>query len=122
MAIWNSLAVRLPGCSALGFCITRCTARTNTRCIIQEMAPVSIGQPLPELNGLLTVLDVVFDGLEPRGGTSSKLFVLVIGLLGFQQAFAPMAGNEAMPVKEIGDLAALIAALGVSPNDPSDDS
>ncbi|MED5565068.1 MAG: magnesium chelatase domain-containing protein, partial [Pseudomonadota bacterium] len=77
------------------------------------------GNPLPRQS-------VVFGEISLSGAvrpvSQSDLRLKEAAKLGFQQAFAPMAGNAAMPVKEIGDLAALIAALGVSPNDPSDDS
>jgi DNA repair protein RadA/Sms len=77
------------------------------------------GKPLPRQS-------VVFGEISLSGAVrpvnQSDLRLKEAAKLGFQQAFAPMAGNAAMPVKEIGDLAALIAALGVSPNDPSDDS
>ena len=77
------------------------------------------GKPLPRQS-------VVFGEISLSGAvrpvSQSDLRLKEAAKLGFQQAFAPMAGNEAMPVKEIGDLAALIAALGVSPNDPPDDS
>ena len=77
------------------------------------------GKPLPRQS-------VVFGEISLSGAvrpvSQSDLRLKEAAKLGFQQAFAPMVGNAAMPVKEIGDLAALIAALGVSPNDPPDDS
>ena len=77
------------------------------------------GKPLPRQS-------VVFGEISLSGAvrpvSQSDLRLKEAAKLGFQQAFAPMVGNAAMPVKEIGDLASLIAALGVSPNDPSDDS
>ena len=77
------------------------------------------GKPLPRQS-------VVFGEISLSGAVrpvnQSDLRLKEAAKLGFQKAFAPTAGNAAMPVKEIGDLAALIAALGVSPNDPSDDS
>ena len=77
------------------------------------------GKPLPRQS-------VVFGEISLSGAvrpvSQSDLRLKEATKLGFQQAFAPVTDNAAMPVKEIGDLAALIAALGVSPNDPSDDS
>ncbi|MEC8291082.1 MAG: DNA repair protein RadA [Pseudomonadota bacterium] len=77
------------------------------------------GKPLPRQS-------VVFGEISLSGAvrpvSQSDLRLKEAAKLGFQLAFAPMVGNAAMPVKEIGDLAALIAALGVSPNDPPDDS
>ncbi|MEC9139199.1 MAG: DNA repair protein RadA, partial [Pseudomonadota bacterium] len=73
------------------------------------------GKPLPRQS-------VVFGEISLSGAvrpvSQSDLRLKEAAKLGFQQAFAPVAGNAAMPVKEIGDLAALIAALGVSPKDP----
>ncbi|MEC8246557.1 MAG: DNA repair protein RadA [Pseudomonadota bacterium] len=77
------------------------------------------GKPLPRQS-------VVFGEISLSGAvrpvSQSDLRLKEAAKLGFQLAFAPMVGNAAMPVKEIGDLAALIAALGVSPYDPPDDS
>ena len=77
------------------------------------------GKPLPRQS-------VVFGEISLSGAVrpvnQSDLRLKEAAKLGFQQAFAPTADNAAIPVKEIGDLAALVAALGVSPNDPSGDS
>ena len=77
------------------------------------------GKPLPRQS-------VVFGEISLSGAvrpvSQSDLRLKEAAKLGFQQAFAPVTDNAAMPVKEIGDLAALIAALGVSPNGPADDS
>ena len=77
------------------------------------------GKPLPRQS-------VVFGEISLSGAvrpvSQSDLRLKEATKLGFKKAFAPMSGNAAMLVKEIGDLAALIAALGVSPNDPSGDS
>ena len=77
------------------------------------------GKPLPRQS-------VVFGEISLSGAvrpvSQSDLRLKEAAKLGFQQAFAPVTDNAAMPVKEIGDLAALISALGVSSNDPTDDS
>ena len=77
------------------------------------------GKPLPRQS-------VVFGEISLSGAvrpvSQSDLRLKEAAKLGFQQAFAPVTDNAAMPVKEIGDLAALITALGVSSNDPTDDS
>ena len=77
------------------------------------------GKPLPRQS-------VVFGEISLSGAvrpvSQSDLRLKEAAKLGFQQAFAPTAGNTTMPVKEIGDLAAIIAALGVSPSDPSNAS
>ena len=73
------------------------------------------GKPLPRQS-------VVFGEISLSGAvrpvSQSDLRLKEAAKLGFQQAFAPVADKAVMPVKEIGDLAALIAALGVSPKDP----
>ena len=62
------------------------------------------GKPLPRQS-------VVFGEISLSGAvrpvSQSDLRLKEAAKLGFQQAFAPVAGNAAMPVKEIGDLAAL---------------
>ena len=77
------------------------------------------GKPLPRQS-------VVFGEISLSGAvrpvSQSDLRLKEAAKLGFQQAFAPVTDNAAMPVKEIGDLAALITALGVSSNNPTDDS
>jgi DNA repair protein RadA/Sms len=77
------------------------------------------GKPLPRQS-------VVFGEISLSGAvrpvSQSELRLKEAAKLGFQQAFAPAAGSAAMPVKEIGDLASLIAALGVSPDSHQDDS
>ena len=77
------------------------------------------GKPLPRQS--LVFGEISLSGAV-RPVSQSDLRLKEAAKLGFQQAFAPVTDNAAMPVKEIGDLAALISALGVSSNDPTDDS
>ncbi|HCD16357.1 MAG TPA: DNA repair protein RadA, partial [Rhodobiaceae bacterium] len=77
------------------------------------------GKPLPRQS-------VVFGEISLSGAvrpvSQSELRLKEAAKLGFQQAFAPVAGGAAMAVKNIEDLAGLIAAIGVSPNHAADDS
>lgn len=77
------------------------------------------GKPLPRQS-------VVFGEISLSGAvrpvSQAELRLKEAAKLGFQKAFAPSADTAAMPVKEIEDLGALIAALGVSTDLSDNDS
>lgn len=77
------------------------------------------GKPLPRQS-------VVFGEISLSGAvrpvSQAELRLKEAAKLGFQKGFAPSAGTAAMPVKEIEDLGALIAALGVSTDLSDNDS
>ena len=99
----------------------------GTRPVLVEIqalaAPSSLATPRRAIVGWDSArLSMVVAVLEARCGMAFGGRDVFLNVAGGLRINEPAAGNSAMPVKEIGDLASLIAALGVSPDSHQDDS